>query len=78
MSIFLLETVKDEIVEQIVEDLRTGKKDHEDFWIRMGEKLIMIRYFAVRGPDGGFLGVAETTQDIAPLQAIKGEKRLMY
>lgn len=65
------------IVEQIVEDLRTGKKDHEDFWIRMGEKLIMIRYFAVRDPDGGFLGVAETTQDIAPLQEIRGEKRLM-
>ncbi len=65
------------IVEQIIQDLRAGKKDHEDFWIRMGEKLILIRYFAVRSPEGEFLGVAESTQDIAPLQAIKGEKRLM-
>ncbi len=65
------------IVNQIVQDLRTGRKDHEDFWIRMGEKLILIRYFAVRSPGGEFLGVGETTQDIAPLQAIKGEKRLM-
>lgn len=65
------------IVEQIVEDLRAGRKDHEDFWIRMGEKLILIRYFALRSPEGEFLGVGETTQDIAPLQKITGEKRLV-
>lgn len=65
------------IVEQIVEDLRAGSKDHEDFWIRMGEKLVLIRYFALRSPQGEFLGVGETTQDIAPLQKITGEKRLV-
>lgn len=65
------------IVEKIVEDLRAGRKDVEDFWIRMGDKLILIRYFALRGPDGEYLGVLETTQNIAPLQAITGEKRLM-
>jgi len=65
------------IVEKIVEDLRAGKKDQEDFWIKMGEKLILIRYFAVRSPQGEFLGVGETTQDIAPLQGITGERRLM-
>ena len=65
------------IVEQIVEDLRAGRKDHEDFWIRIGEKLILIRYFALRSPEGEFLGVGETTQDIAPLQKITGEKRLV-
>ena len=65
------------IVEKIVEDLRAGRKDHEDFWIRMGEKLVLIRYFAIRDPEGEFLGIGETTQDIAPLQLITGEKRLM-
>lgn len=65
------------VVEKIVEDLRAGTKDHEDFWIKMGEKLILIRYFAVRSPQGEFLGVGETTQDIAPLKRITGEKRLM-
>ncbi len=65
------------VVEKIVEDLRAGRKDHEDFWIRMGEKLILIRYFAVRSPEGEFLGVGESTQDIAPLKAIAGEKRLL-
>ncbi len=65
------------IVEQIVNDFKSGRKDHEDFWIQMGEKLIHIRYFALRGSDGEYLGVAETTQDIAPLKAVTGEKRLM-
>ena len=36
------------IVEKIVEDLRNGKKDHEDFWIRMGGMFVHIRYFAIR------------------------------
>lgn len=65
------------IVEQIVEDLKSGIKDHEDFWIKMGDKYIHIRYFAVRNREGEFLGTLEFTQDIAPIQAITGEKRLM-
>lgn len=65
------------VVEQIVEDFRSGKKDNEDFWIQMGDKLIMIRFFAVRSPEGEYLGVLETTQNIAPLKLIEGEKRLM-
>jgi len=65
------------IVESIVSDFKSGRKDHEDFWIQMGEQLIHIRYFAVRGEQGEYLGVLETTQNIAPLKAITGEKRLM-
>ncbi len=65
------------IVEKIVEDLRTGRKDFEDFWIKMKDRYVLIRYFAVRDKDGNFLGTLEFTQDIAPIQAITGEKRLM-
>ncbi len=65
------------IVEKIVADLKSGKKQHEDFWIRMGEKYVYIRYFAVRDEKGEYLGALEVTQDIAHLQNIKGEKRLM-
>jgi DUF438 domain-containing protein len=65
------------IVEEIVEDLKSGKKDHEDFWIRMRDKYVHIRYFAVRDKDGNFLGVLEFTQDIAPIKALEGEKRLV-
>jgi DUF438 domain-containing protein len=65
------------IVEQIVEDLKSGKKDHEDFWIRMKDKFVLIRYFAVRDKEGNYMGVLEFTQDIAPIQELQGEKRLM-
>ncbi len=65
------------IVEEIVADLKSGKKDHEDFWIRMGDKFVHIRYFAVRDKSGSFLGVLEFTQEIGSIQAIEGEKRLV-
>lgn len=65
------------IVEKIVEDLRSGKKDNEDFWIKMGNKYVFIRYFAVRNDKGEYLGVLEVTQDIKGIQEITGEKRLV-
>ncbi|MFT4007279.1 MAG: DUF438 domain-containing protein [Lacrimispora sp.] len=65
------------IVEQIVEDFKTGKKDQEDFWIKMAGKYILIRYYAVRSDKGEYLGVLEVTQDIGPIQEITGEKRLV-
>lgn len=65
------------IVEKIVEDFKSGRKDEEDFWIRMGNKYILIRYYAVRNEAGKYMGVAEVTQDIDEIQKITGEKRLM-
>lgn len=65
------------VVEKIVEELKSGKKDHEDFWIKMGDMFVYIRYFAVRNAKGEYLGIMEVTQNIKPIQEITGEKRLM-
>ena len=65
------------IVEQIVEDLKSGKKDNEDFWIKMGDVFVYIRYFAVRNKKGEFLGTLEISQNIKPIIELEGEKRLM-
>ena len=65
------------MVEQIVADFKSGKKDNEDFWIAMGERFVLIRYFAVRNDNGEYMGVLEVTQDIAPIKALTGEKRLV-
>lgn len=65
------------IVEKLIEDLKSGRKDHEDFWILMGDTYAYIRYFAVRDKDNNFLGTLEVTQDIQPIKNINGEKRLM-
>lgn len=65
------------VVEKILEDFKAGKKSHEDFWLSVGGKFILIRYYAVRSPQGEYLGTLEVTQDIASIQKITGEKRLV-
>ena len=65
------------IVEGIVSDFKSGSKDHEDFWIKKDDYYIFIRYFAVRDEKGEYLGTVEVTQDIAPIQRLSGEKRLV-
>lgn len=65
------------VVEDIVNDFKSGHKDHEDFWIPKGDMFIYIRYFAVRSEAGEYLGVLEVTQDIKPIQDITGTKRLV-
>jgi DUF438 domain-containing protein len=65
------------IVETMLDDFKSGKKDHEDFWIKMGPNYIYIRYFAVRDENNEYLGTVEATQNIKPIQEIQGEKRLL-
>lgn len=65
------------IVQDVVTNLVLGKKDHEDFWIGMGDKYVFIRYFAIRDEAGKYVGTLEVTQDIQPLQGITGEKRIL-
>jgi len=64
------------IVMDIVSDLRSGKKDHEDFWINFRGKFVYIRYYAVRGDMGEYLGCLEVTQEISGIRSLEGEKRL--
>lgn len=66
-----------DMVERIVDDFKSGVKDSEDFWIRMENKFVLIRFFAVRNEAGEYLGTLEYVQDIAPLMELKGEKRLL-
>lgn len=65
------------IVNRLLDDFKSGKKDVEDFWIHLKDKFVLIRYFAVRNDDGEYLGTLEFTQDISPIQELEGEKRIM-
>ncbi|ALC91338.1 hypothetical protein AM500_17185 [Bacillus sp. FJAT-18017] len=65
------------IVEEILHDFKSGKKDSEDFWIKARGKYVYIRYFAVRDEDGNYGGTLEFTQNIEPIQGIQGEKRIL-
>ncbi len=63
-------------VEKILDGFKAGTKNTEEFWISLKGRLIHIRYFALRGGGGKYLGSLEVTQDITDVQKIKGEKRL--
>ncbi|MCR6095193.1 DUF438 domain-containing protein [Salipaludibacillus agaradhaerens] len=65
------------IVNALLDDFKSGKKDVEDFWIPFKDKFVLIRYFAVRDKEGNYKGTVEFTQNIKPIQEISGEKRLM-
>jgi PAS domain S-box-containing protein len=65
------------IVNKIVESFKSGKKDSAEFWITMGDRLVHIRYFAVRDKNGEYMGTMEVTQDLTDIKKIEGEKRLL-
>ena len=64
-------------VVQIIEAFKGGERDVAEFWINLDDRLILIRYFAVRGRNGKYLGTLEVSQDITDIKKIAGEKRLL-
>lgn len=65
------------VVEDLLADFKSGRKDDEDFYSRFRDKYVYIRYFAVRDENGEYVGTLEFTQNIDPIQAINGEKRIL-
>ena len=65
-----------EIVEGILEDLKSGKKDEESFWIEMKGMLVHISYHAIRDEFGKYIGTLEVSHDVKPYKELDGEKRL--
>ena len=72
-----------EKVEQIVHEMRTGKRDKARFWIDLAitpggaKHMILIEFYALRDEKGGYLGCIECTQDVQDIQGLTGQKRLL-
>ncbi len=64
-------------VQRILDDFRAGKRDVAEFWIQMMGKFVHIRYFALRDKHGKYRGTIEVSQDVAPIRALEGERRLL-
>ena len=64
-------------VNQVVSELKAGKRDVAEFWIDLKGRKIYIRYFPVRDKTGQYIGILEVSQDITDIQKIEGQKRLM-
>ena len=65
------------IVNQILEDFKSGKETQARFWINMGPKLIYIVYYALKGKNDEYLGTLEVTQDLTDIKNIEGERRIL-
>ena len=65
------------IVNQILDDFKSGKQDAAKFWINLHGKFVHIAYYAVRDANGNYLGTAEVTQDINEYKNLEGERRIL-
>lgn len=65
------------VVEQILNDFKSGNENSAAFWISMMGKFIYIEYFALRDAEGSYLGTIEFTQDLTKLRKLEGEQRLL-
>lgn len=70
-------------VEQIIGEMKEGMRDAARFWIDLpigknGEKeKVLIEYYALRDKEGNYLGCLESSQNIASIQKLEGQKRLL-
>jgi DUF438 domain-containing protein len=65
------------LVERILADFKAGRRDVAEFWIDMGPRKVHIRYWPVRDASGRYLGCLETVQDVAAIQLLQGQRRLL-
>jgi hypothetical protein len=65
------------LVNQILDDFKSGKSDCVEFWVDVKGRKIHIRYLAVRDSAGKYLGCVGVDQDITEIQKLTGEKRLL-
>jgi hypothetical protein len=65
------------VVEQIINDFKSGKEDRAPFWINLKGKFIHIEYFALRNAEGDYLGTLEVSQDLTEKRRLEGEQRLL-
>ncbi len=65
------------LVNRILDDFKSGRRDAAEFWIELNGRFILIRYFPVRDREGNYLGCLEVTQDITDIRKLEGEKRLL-
>ncbi len=66
-----------DVVNRIVESFKKKEKDVADFWFNMGDRMIYVRYFAVRNEQGNYKGVLEVSQEVSDIRKLEGVKKLL-
>lgn len=63
------------VVNQLLEDFKSGTKDEETRVIVRGTKVLLVRYFAVRDEEGNYVGTVETTEEISEILKLVEEAK---
>lgn len=64
-------------VERILEAFKRKEKDRADFWIRLGDRFVVISYKAIYDSMGEYLGTLEASQDATEIRAMEGQRTLL-
>ncbi len=64
-------------VQKIMDAFKAGTQDKAVFWIELGERFLVIGYYAVKDDNGTFIGTLEVSQDVTEIRSLEGEKRLL-
>ena len=70
-------------VETILQEMKAGGREKARFWIDLPigpddeKQKVLIEYYALRDSDGKYLGCLEASQNIADIQSLTGQKRLL-
>lgn len=65
------------MLQRVLDEMKAGSRDSAEFWMDRDEMKVYIKFIAVRGKDGKYLGCLETSQDITDIMKIRGEKRTL-
>jgi PAS domain S-box-containing protein len=72
------------LVEKIVGEMKAGTREKARFWIDLtvdkaaGTKhKVLIEFYALRDPQGKYLGCMEFTRDVDDIMRLEGERRLI-
>ena len=65
------------IVSKIVDFFKSGKRNVAEFWTKLKNRFVHIRFSAVRDPEGKYLGTMEVVQDLTEIKKLEGERRLL-
>ena len=70
-------------VDTILREMKSGQRDKARFWLDLplgpngGKEKVLIEYYALRDSNGKYIGCLEVSQNIAELQSLNGQKRLL-
>lgn len=65
------------VVDNILNDFKTGKQNSAKFWINFQNKFVHIAYYPVRDEDGNYMGTVEVSQDLTEYRSLEGERRIL-